>query len=67
MDGEGKAWAALGTATDGSSQGRGLVRFDPASGTVLTDSRRDRTIDKGDSSASRLAIEDNVAWLPNFA
>ncbi|MEB3205116.1 MAG: hypothetical protein VKP57_10495 [Candidatus Sericytochromatia bacterium] len=66
-DGDGKAWAGLGAATDGSSQGRGLIRFDPASGTVLKDSRRDWTIDTGDSSASRLAIEGNVAWLPNFA
>ncbi|MBM3259612.1 MAG: hypothetical protein FJY99_07685 [Candidatus Sericytochromatia bacterium] len=67
MDGDGKAWAGLGAATDGSSEGRGLVRFDPASGTLLTDSRRDWTLDTGDSSASRLAIEGNVAWLPNFA
>lgn len=66
VDGDGKGWAGLGASVDGKSLGSGLVRFDPTSGQILTDSRKDWSASPGDTSASRLVVKGKYAWVPNF-
>ena len=66
VDGSGKGWAGLGASVDGDGKGNGLIAFDPASGQILTDSRKDWKVSPGDTSASRLVIKGKHAWVPNF-